>query len=128
LAAEGGGAPRLSVISRWQLGSGGARHAGRHSGPFVAAIRGAIRGLTPVSGLEIVRVYTKAPGKEPERDHPFTLRRGDTVLDVARLVHKDIAASLRYARLWGSGVFDGQQVGADHEVADGDVVELHAGR
>jgi uncharacterized protein len=78
--------------------------------------------------LAIVRVYTKAPGKEPERDRPFTVRRGDTVLDVARLVHKDIAESFRFGRLWGSGVFDGQQVGADHPVADGDVVELHAAR
>ena len=78
--------------------------------------------------LAIVRVYTKAPGKEQERDRPFTVRRGDTVLDVARLVHKDIAESFRYGRLWGSGVFDGQQVGADHPVADGDVVELHAAR
>jgi uncharacterized protein len=81
-----------------------------------------------VRALEIVRVYTKAPGKEPERDRPFTVRRGDTVLDVARLVHKDIAESFRFARLWGSSVFDGQQVGADHVVADGDVVELHASR
>jgi uncharacterized protein len=78
--------------------------------------------------LEIVRVYTKAPGKEPERDRPFTVRRGQTVLDVARLVHKDIAESFRFGRLWGSGVFDGQQVGAEHQVADGDVVELHASR
>lgn len=78
--------------------------------------------------LAIVRVYTKAPGKEAERNRPFTVRRGDTVLDVARLVHKDIAETLRFARLWGSGVFDGQQVGADHQVADGDVVELHASR
>ena len=78
--------------------------------------------------LRVVRVYTKAPGKEPERDRPFTVRAGDTVLDVARLVHKDIAESFRFARLWGSGVFDGQQVGADHPVADGDVVELHAAR
>lgn len=80
------------------------------------------------SALQIVRVYTKAPGKEPERDRPFTVRGGDTVLDVARLVHKDIAESFRYGRLWGSGAFDGQQVGADHPVADGDVVELHAVR
>ena len=78
--------------------------------------------------LGIVRVYTKAPGKDPERDRPFTVRRGDTVLDVARLVHKDIAETFRFARLWGSGVFDGQQVGAEHPVADGDVVELHASR
>jgi len=78
--------------------------------------------------LGIARVYTKAPGKEPERDRPFTVRRGQTVLDVARLVHKDIAESFRFGRLWGSGVFDGQQVGAEHQVADGDVVELHASR
>lgn len=76
-------------------------------------------------GLQIVRVYTKTPGKPPEMDRPFTVRRGATVLDVARLVHKDIAGSLKYARAWGSGVFDGQQVGPEHPVADADVVELH---
>jgi uncharacterized protein len=79
-------------------------------------------------GLGIVRVYTKAPGREADRDKPFTVRRGDTVLDVAHLVHKDIAESFRFGRLWGSGAFDGQQVGADHAVADGDIVELHASR
>ncbi|ROR34955.1 TGS domain-containing protein [Inmirania thermothiophila] len=77
-------------------------------------------------GLGVVRVYTKAPGREPDRDHPFTVRRGDTVRDVARLVHKELAERLRYARIWGSAQFDGQQVGPDHLVADGDVVELHA--
>jgi ribosome-interacting GTPase 1 len=76
-------------------------------------------------GLGIVRVYTKAPGRPADTKRPFTVRRGDTVLDVARLVHKDIAASLKFARLWGSGQFDGQQVGADHQMADGDIVELH---
>ncbi|MCP3904311.1 MAG: TGS domain-containing protein [Planctomycetes bacterium] len=76
-------------------------------------------------GLEIVRVYTKAPNRPPEHDHPFAVRRGQTVLDVARLVHRDIAGRLRHARMWGSSVFDGQQVGGDHEVEDGDIVELH---
>lgn len=75
--------------------------------------------------LGIVRVYTKAPGKPAQMDKPFTIRRGQTVLDVARLVHKDIAGSLKYARVWGTGVFDGQQVGPEHMLADGDVVELH---
>jgi hypothetical protein len=77
-------------------------------------------------GLEIVRVYTKAPGQPADQGRPFTVRRGDTVLDVARLVHKDISGSLRFARVWGSGQFDGQQVGPDHLVVDGDLVELHA--
>ncbi len=76
-------------------------------------------------GLEIVRVYTKTPGRPPEMDRPFTVRRGATVMDVARLVHKDIAGSLKYARAWGSGVFDGQQIGPEHCLADADVIELH---
>jgi ribosome-interacting GTPase 1 len=71
-------------------------------------------------------VYTKAPGRPANRDRPFTLRQGQTVADVARLVHKDLARSLKYARVWGRSGFGGQQVGREHPVADGDVVELHA--
>jgi ribosome-interacting GTPase 1 len=79
-----------------------------------------------VRNLGVVRVYTKTPGKPPSRDHPFTLRRGQTVEDVARLVHKDIAHALKYARVWGRSGFDGQHVGREHRLEDGDVVELHA--
>jgi uncharacterized protein len=78
------------------------------------------------SHLGIVRVYTKAPGRPPVLDRPFVLRSGGKVEDVARLVHKDVARSLRYARIWGKSGFDGQQVGREHRVTDGDVVELHA--
>ena len=77
------------------------------------------------SALEVVRVYTKSPGKPADTDKPFTVRRGDTVADVARLVHRDIARNLKFARIWGEKVYDGQQTGPDHPVADGDVVELH---
>jgi ribosome-interacting GTPase 1 len=76
--------------------------------------------------LGIVRVYTKLPGKPADTARPFTLRRGQTVRDVARLVHKDVERTLRYARLWGRSGFDGQQVGPDHRLADRDVIELHA--
>jgi uncharacterized protein len=76
-------------------------------------------------GLEIIRVYTKAPGKPANDDRPFTLRRGQTVTDVAEQLHKDIASGLRYARVWGTEVYAGQQVGPDHKLADKDVLELH---
>jgi hypothetical protein len=76
--------------------------------------------------LGVVRVYTKVPGHPVDRQRPFTLRRGQTVGDVARLVHGDLGRTLRYARLWGPSGFDGQHVGIEHRVADGDVVELHA--
>ena len=77
-------------------------------------------------GLEVIRVYTKVPGHPAESDKPYTVFRGDTVQDVARLVHRDIAGTLKFARLWGSGKFDGQQVGRDHPLNDGDIIELHA--
>jgi ribosome-interacting GTPase 1 len=89
------------------------------------------RGLAEIgpwlfSHLGIVRVYTKAPGKPPEKDHPFTLRRGQKVEDVARLVHKDLAHSLKYARLWSKTGIPGEHVGRAHAVSDGDIIELHS--
>lgn len=76
-------------------------------------------------GLGVIRVYTKAPGRPPDKERPFTLRSGQTVEDVARLVHRDMVQALRYARVWGRSGFDGQQVGREHRVEDGDIVELH---
>jgi ribosome-interacting GTPase 1 len=75
--------------------------------------------------LDVVRVYTKAPGKPAERDRPFTTPAGSTVLDVARLVHREVAEEFKYARIWGTGVFDGQTVGREHIVHDSDLIELH---
>ncbi|WP_354682628.1 TGS domain-containing protein [Cupriavidus necator] len=78
------------------------------------------------SALGIVRVYTKAPGKPVDQSRPFTMRRGDIVMDVAQRVHPDLARTFKFARIWGSGKFSGQQVGAGHLVDDRDVVELHS--
>jgi ribosome-interacting GTPase 1 len=75
--------------------------------------------------LAIVRVYTKAPGRPADQERPFTLRRGGTVEDVARLVHKDVAQGFRYARRWPKGGRNVFQVGRDHPVEDGDLLELH---
>ena len=76
--------------------------------------------------LERIRIYAKEPGHKPDLERPFVLPRGATVLQLARAVHKDLAERLRFARIWGSGRFDGQQVDRDHPLADRDVVELHA--
>jgi ribosome-interacting GTPase 1 len=76
--------------------------------------------------IGIVRVYTRAPRSKADLGRPYTVRRGQTVLDVARLVHREVAASLRFARIWGGAGYDGQQVGRDHEVSDGDIIEIHS--
>jgi len=74
--------------------------------------------------LEIIRVYSKAPGKEPDYKEPFILKKGDTVEDFARKVHQDFASKLKTARLWGTAVYDGQLVQRDHVLSDSDILEL----
>jgi ribosome-interacting GTPase 1 len=74
--------------------------------------------------LEIIRVYTKAPGKDPDRQHPFTLPVGSTVGDLAESIHKDILRQMKYALVWGSGKFSGQRVSKEYELADEDVIEV----
>ncbi len=80
---------------------------------------------TMVTRLEIVRVYSKRPGHEPETERPFTFRKGSTLLDFARAVHKDFAEKLKFARVWGSSVFDGQRINRDYILQDKDIIELH---
>jgi ribosome-interacting GTPase 1 len=75
--------------------------------------------------LEIMRIYSKPPGKEPDLGKPFVLKQGSTVADLATKVHKDFVEKLKTARVWGSGVYEGQLVSRDHVLQDGDVVELH---
>ena len=74
--------------------------------------------------LEIIRVYSKPPGEEPDLSAPFVLRKGSTVEEFAGKVHKDFLEKLQSARVWGKDVYDGQMVGRDHVLHDGDVVEL----
>lgn len=74
--------------------------------------------------LEVIRVYSKAPGKEPDLSAPFVLNKGSTVAEFARNVHQDFFEKLKSARVWGSAVYDGQMVQRDYVLHDGDVVEL----
>lgn len=75
--------------------------------------------------LGVMRVYTKLPGKPADRTNPFTIPVGSNVLDLAREIHRDFEQTLKFARVWGTGVFEGQTVKRDHELHDADVVELH---
>jgi ribosome-interacting GTPase 1 len=75
--------------------------------------------------LNVIRVYTKQPGKPPDLTSPFTCPAGSTLVELAGLVHRDFISNLKSARIWGTGVFDGQSVARDHVLHDKDVVELH---
>ena len=75
--------------------------------------------------LDVVRVYTKVPGKKPDFTDPYVVARGSTVLDVAEKVHRDFVENLKYARIWGEGKVDGIMVPRDFVIGEGDVLELH---
>ena len=45
--------------------------------------------------------------------------------DLAAKIHKDFLEKLKYARVWGKNVYDGQMVQRDHILQDGDIVEVH---
>jgi small GTP-binding protein len=71
----------------------------------------------------LIRVYLHKDGRIDTE--PVAMPPGATVADVADWVHHDLAASFAGARVWGpSARFDGQRVGRDHLVEDGDAVEI----
>ncbi|MCP4707492.1 MAG: TGS domain-containing protein [Planctomycetes bacterium] len=81
--------------------------------------------LTIFEVLKIVRVYSKIPGKPVEKKEPFILPQGSTVFDLAIKVHRELAEKLRYARGWGEGKYDAQNVPRDYVLRDKDIIELH---
>ena len=76
--------------------------------------------------LEIIRVFSMAPGRDPDRNAPFVLPKGSTVEYLAGRVHRDFYEHLKQARVWGSAEFEGQLVGRDYVLHDRDIVELRA--
>lgn len=75
--------------------------------------------------LEVIRVYTKAPGQKTDMSDPIVIEKGATVEDAAASVHKSFVARLKYARIWGSGKHDGLRVKRNHVLQEGDIIEFH---
>jgi hypothetical protein len=144
--AEDGGTESLrpALIIANKLDSPGARDNLRILEEFFSS-RFEIRAVSAATGegldslghtlyerLQVVRIYTKAPGKKVDPESPpFVLKRGSTVVDAARAVHRDFVNSLKFARVWSSDhsrrpvKYDGQMVERTHPLEDGDVLELH---
>jgi len=76
--------------------------------------------------LGVIRVYTKAPGKPADHRTPYVVPQGSTVLDLAAKVHKDMAETFQFARIWGGEKYDGQMVQRDYVLRDKDIIEIHA--
>lgn len=75
--------------------------------------------------LNIIRVYTKRVGHDPELVNPIILPIGGTVEEAAISLHKDFAYKLQFAKVWGKGKFEGQRVKNNFILSDGDIIEFH---
>jgi ribosome-interacting GTPase 1 len=115
-----GAKDRLDIIREMYAGRFSIHVASAETGKGMEELRTAVYEF-----LNVIRVYTKHPGKPPDMTSPFTCPIGSTLVEMAALVHRDFAEKLKTARIWGTGVFDGQPVSREHVLHDKDVVELH---
>lgn len=77
--------------------------------------------------LGIIRIYTKEPGMRTYSDHPFPLRKGDTVNELAKNIHKELLSNFVFAMVWAKRLpFSPKKVGINFVLDDGDIIEIHA--
>ena len=76
--------------------------------------------------MNLIRVYTKEPSKREPSEKPFILKRGATVLDLAKQIHSDFYRQFSYSKVWSKRLsFSPQKVGLSFSLEDGDIVEIH---
>jgi ribosome-interacting GTPase 1 len=75
--------------------------------------------------LDVIRVYSKIPGKKVDHQDPYVFKKGSSLIDMAKAVHKDFAQKLKYARIWGKHKYQGQKVNRSYVLEDEDIIELH---
>jgi len=83
-------------------------------------------GAALFSSLSVIRIYTKEPSMKVHSDHPFALRRGATVNDLAKNIHKEFVSNFLFAMVWAKRLpFSPKKVGLNFVLEDGDIVEIH---
>ncbi len=76
--------------------------------------------------LDLIRIYCKEPGKEPDLEEALIMRSGSTVADVCMKLHRDLYKNFKFARVWGkSAKFPGQKKMLGHVLKDRDIIEIH---
>ena len=77
--------------------------------------------------LSIIRIYTKEPGNRVHSDHPFALRKGATVNELAKNIHKELLSNFMFAMVWAKRLpFSPKKVGLNFVLDDCDIIEIHA--
>src|SRR5208337_1510454 len=84
-------------------------------------------GQALLESLKIIRIYTKEPGSKEDTGHPFVMRHGATINDLAKNIHKEFVQNFLFAMVWAKRLpFSPKKVGLGFVLEDGDIVEIHA--
>ncbi|MBD3304264.1 GTP-binding protein [Candidatus Woesearchaeota archaeon] len=77
--------------------------------------------------LNLMRLYMKEVGKNPDLEEPMIVRKGLTIGGVCRKIHRDFVKKFKCAKIWGkSAKFPGQIFHKlDKVLEDGDIIEIH---
>ncbi len=76
--------------------------------------------------LDLIRLYMRPKGEEPDFEEPLIIRNGSTVEDIADKIHRNLTKSLRFTRIWGKSVkFGGQKVSLNHQPMDEDIITFY---
>ncbi|OYT26636.1 MAG: GTP-binding protein [Candidatus Altiarchaeales archaeon ex4484_96] len=75
--------------------------------------------------LGLIRLYMKPQGGEADLSEPLIVKKGVSVREVCRKIHRDFEKNFRYARIWGHSVkYSGQKKGLEHVLSDGDIISI----
>ena len=75
--------------------------------------------------LDMIRIYLKPQGGEPDLEEPLIMRKGSNVGDLCDAIHKDVRAKFKYAIILGDSVkHQSQRKGLSHILKDKDIVTI----
>lgn len=79
------------------------------------------------SSSDKIRIFTKEPNEDKPSHKPLVVDKNTKVIEIAEMIHKDLAKNFKYARVWGKSVkFQGEKVGPYHVPSDGDIIEIRS--
>ncbi|QDS70463.1 Ribosome-interacting GTPase 2 [Venturia effusa] len=75
--------------------------------------------------LNLIRIYTKRKGVDPDFSEALIVRHGATIEDVCDQIHRTLKDHFKYGLVWGASARHvPQRVGLTHVVLDEDVVSI----
>jgi hypothetical protein len=76
--------------------------------------------------LDLIRIYMKPKGQDPDFEEPLIIKKGSTIENISDRIHRELKNEIRFTRVWGKSVkYGGQKVSLTHQPIDEDIVTFY---